>query len=644
MRIQISSVSGFAKLAKLKENSKIVETPTIMKISTKSDTFYWEIGDRKERFSLNLPPRYLSTEISVTENFDFQFIANLFMHKSLSEKIIEKQLNKTLETLRNSVESYSKEKSLVIVQPPKSAQIFEKILKELNNLELQNIAITNLLPFINNPRQMIDFIAKLKTVLPVNSLLFLLSPIPHTYLPILSYTGIDVFSNGFANIAAKQRLYLTDAGGDKLEDMNEITCLCEICSKHTEPKEFISSFTESSVGEFHSLIIHNERIFAKKIREIRSAVKKQDLRGYIERAIQINPFSASALRLLDKNWIDWLIARTPTWSTVPIKSITSYGFTRPSINEFQKRVHERFTISSSKKVIVILPCSARKPYSESKSHQKFRAAIDSVANNKRGYIQELILTSPLGVIPRELESVYPAAHYDIPVTGDWSYEEKQIAIDQLVGVLSEIDSDVTIIAHIAGEYIELCEESEKILKRSFIYTSKNTRATTDTSLENLAKEINKVVEPLSPIKFSADTYKIQKVADYQFGIGIGEAMFPEIYSLKGRPPLPFKILRQNQQHGVIHYSTGKLTLSMKNGGILAKKKKYFVMFEGEKLEGSTLFAVGVKKADPEIRPSDEIVIVDKNHALLGVGHALISGRDMETVRFGAVAKIKSKVK
>ncbi|MHA1557888.1 MAG: hypothetical protein ACTSPM_13255 [Candidatus Heimdallarchaeota archaeon] len=71
MRIQTSSVSGFAKLAKFKENSKIVETPTIMKITKKSDAFFWEIGDGKDRFSLNLPPRYLSAEISMTEDYDW---------------------------------------------------------------------------------------------------------------------------------------------------------------------------------------------------------------------------------------------------------------------------------------------------------------------------------------------------------------------------------------------------------------------------------------------------------------------------------------------------------------------------------------------------------------------------------------------
>ena len=34
-----------------------------------------------------------------------------------------------------------------------------------------------------------------------------------------------------------------------------------------------------------------------------------------------------------------------------------------------------------------------------------------------------MVTSPLGLVPRDLEDVWPAAFYDIPVTGDWSRDE-----------------------------------------------------------------------------------------------------------------------------------------------------------------------------------------------------------------------------
>ena len=48
-----------------------------------------------------------------------------------------------------------------------------------------------------------------------------------------------------------------------------------------------------------------------------------------------------------------------------------------------------------------------------------------------GIIHEVILTSPLGIVPRELELIYPAAQYDIDVSGQWSNDE-QTMIQQLL--------------------------------------------------------------------------------------------------------------------------------------------------------------------------------------------------------------------
>ena len=68
-------------------------------------------------------------------------------------------------------------------------------------------------------------------------------------------------------------------------------------------------------------------------------------------------------------------------------------------------------------VLILLPCSARKPYSSSRSHKAFRNAMKHNAGH------EVMVTSPLGLVPRDLEEVWPAGHYDIPVTGDWTLDE-----------------------------------------------------------------------------------------------------------------------------------------------------------------------------------------------------------------------------
>ena len=69
-------------------------------------------------------------------------------------------------------------------------------------------------------------------------------------------------------------------------------------------------------------------------------------------------------------------------------------------------------------VLVLLPCSDRKPYRLSKSHRKF---IDAIGSNA---CHEVMVTSPLGLVPRDLEDVWPAGFYDIPVTGDWTQDER----------------------------------------------------------------------------------------------------------------------------------------------------------------------------------------------------------------------------
>ena len=80
-------------------------------------------------------------------------------------------------------------------------------------------------------------------------------------------------------------------------------------------------------------------------------------------------------------------------------------------------------------VLILLPCSERKPYRLSKSHRKFISAIGSNA------CHEVMVTSPLGLVPRDLEDVWPAGFYDIPVTGDWTQDERdrvQSMVESLV--------------------------------------------------------------------------------------------------------------------------------------------------------------------------------------------------------------------
>jgi len=634
MRYQIVFSSGFAKLAKLKLESGVIETPTIMKRNyLKNEEGFWVIGDKDDHITMNFPPGFLVNNNKSSNKTDFVIIENLLMHPVLDKGILEKKLTQSIEKMKKVIIEVPPERAVCVIQPTESKESLIKMLNAITELKIKNIAITNLLPILTNHRKLVEFLGLVKTNVSIDTRIILLSPTPHTFIPLLTYLGVDIFNNDFAILATKQKVYLTHSGGEELNNLKEKICFCEACSSVSELKELENN---------GKLLQHNEQIYLQKIRETREALHKKDLRSFLEKELQNHAAIASSIRTIDKRWQDEIILRTPTWLSYPIKSITSYGFSRPEIIAFQQRLLERFSIQKNKKIIVLLPCSARKPYSESRSHQLFLNAINAIPVKKRAYIQELIITSPLGVIPRELERIFPAAHYDIPVTGDWSFEEKEIAITQLVNVLSKLPhKEFTIIAHVSDEYIELCQEAEKRLKMNFIFTAQENKATSQKALEILSKNLLSLTTELPESNHYPDQEILHALTDYHFGIGVGKAFFTKC-KIRGKSPLPLKILQGNDQLGVIQPATGKLLLSMKTGEILAKRRDYSVITNAEKLEGSTLFAVGVINADEKIRPSDDVVIITEKGELLGIGWAQMSGVDMNKQKKGAVVKIRAK--
>ena len=125
-------------------------------------------------------------------------------------------------------------------------------------------------------------------------------------------------------------------------------------------------------------------------------------------------------------------------------------------------------------VLILLPCSARKPYSSSRSHKAFRRAINHSSAH------EVVVTSPLGLVPRDLEEVWPAGHYDIPVTGDWTLDEIE-RVTNMLDSLVERNNYRVIINHSGFEY------SSSV---PVIDTRKGKSATNHAALEDLGATVS----------------------------------------------------------------------------------------------------------------------------------------------------------
>ncbi len=293
-----------------------------------------------------------------------------------------------------------------------------------------------------------------------------------------------------------------------------------------------------------------------------------------------------------------------------MKFITAQSLGRPEVLRWHQRMIERYTPPAGIKLSVILPCSARKPYSRSRSHSLFKEYIRKGAGKRLGLVHEVILTSPLGLVPRELENIYPAAHYDMPVTGHWSTEEKEIALRLLKDYMKKAKTGA--IAHVNGAYADIAGEL------GIPVTGENIRS--DSALEGLATEVSKGVEGLkSPKGNKIEPFR--KVCDFQFGKGASGYLLPD-----GTKERRGRLFFNDSQVAAVNRETGYLALTLEGGKMLKGYGTHIVEISF-KLETNSIFSVGVEKADERIRPGDEVIVVHKDK-VVGVGRAALNGTEM----------------
>ena len=142
--------------------------------------------------------------------------------------------------------------------------------------------------------------------------------------------------------------------------------------------------------------------------------------------------------------------------------------------------------------------------------------------------------------------------------------------------------------------------------------------------------------------------RVRTIADYQFGNGAGNALFPEgcefQLSQTGRVR---QILLNGVRIATVRASNGRLTLSYAGATRFSEAISppgYRVSIDPSVSEfivkGKTAFAKHVIAADPEIRAGDEVLVVTGDDELLATGMALLSGAEMLAFNYGPAVKVR----
>lgn len=483
----------------------------------------------------------------------------------------------------------------------------------------------------NNARRFLETLITLKSRIPPDTALYA----PNLALPenaaMLAYMGIDVMDDTKAEVAAYSDIYLTSAGSFYLDSLIEFPCRCRVCTS-TTPAE-LSALPKDERAKL--LSAHNRDALDAELALVREKIRAGTLREYVEGQCRVRPWLTALLRLGDFEY-SYLEERVPAFRQNQLLADTSEALSRIEVVRFARRIQERYT-PPDLDILLLLPCAARKPYSTSQSHQKFILTLGKY----RKFVHEVIITSPLGIVPRELELTYPAAHYDTAVTGHWDEEEKAWVSGCLEAYLSKHNYKV-IVAHVEGAYREICKRVAEKLGIEIVYTAEES-LTSYESLSNLKNTVESICTSgdFSRKSQNAEEEKknfVKAVANYQFGEGAEHLFSEETVNpvVKGRFP-KYQLFAGKKQLATLIPQYGMLALSPEGAELILKSERYVVKIDDFVPRGSIL-APGVLEADPGIRTNDEVIVLGKK--ALCVGRAAMSGKEMTESGRGVAVDVR----
>jgi len=402
---------------------------------------------------------------------------------------------------------------------------------------------------------------------------------------LLSWMGVDLFDTTRSSAAAARGVILAEDG----------------------PR-----LPEATLGESADMEAQCAA-WRRAIAATRAAIRSSSLRELAERQAASSPRSVERLRRHDALMRGHEGGRSGLSRVVGhernLRCHTHSSRDDALIHDWRTRVaDEHQPPEYQRQALLLLPCSAVKPYRTSQSHRRFLRSIGSDA------VHQVMVTAPLGLVPRELEEIWPAANYDIPVTGEWDADELKVIRDMLSHLVHRVGYS-RVINH-SGIDIELQGVE-------CVDTRLGDSAGSAEALMRLQEEVVRVSSELSlqsPRRPAHRLAQMRALSRFQHGTDA----WLEGSKVQGRPPI-FTITSEGEQIAQWNPRSGRFAFSKACLPLLdaCDAAPRANLAPGLDWRGD-LFSTNVESADSRIRAGDEVLVMQEGR-LIGSARAEAPG-------------------
>ncbi|MEF8873558.1 MAG: tRNA guanosine(15) transglycosylase TgtA [Candidatus Thermoplasmatota archaeon] len=521
---------------------------------------------------------------------DISTILDEFTEPDESRQEADEKLERTVERAKRAQENFGGMESHTAypIQGSIYPDLRRKCGKLLGELDGEFYPIGGVVPLMEDYRfsELIEIILSSKKGLGPRGPVHLFGAGHPMLYSLAALLGCDLFdSSSYAKYAKRGDLMYPE-GTKNLDEIRYLGCECPVCTSHDA--ETLRDKYED--GDITPIAEHNLWICYREIGKIKQAIRDGRLWEFVETRARSHPKLLEALEVLDQEY-EYFENFEPRSRDKAALYIGRESDFRPIFKRIKRWIMKEYTLPKDGPTVYFELDQERKPYSR---------ALKEEVQSLEDYDVNLLVKTPLGPVPLELDEVYPIAQSIFPSNAPQTSsleryrEEKQI--DELIRWEGE-------------ETLDILSSQDSL---------------------------------------TFDEMKIRAIADYQFCEGAGDILtdgeLEYVKNNRGR----IKNVKLNDDHilSIRHYD-GLFTLKKEGASLLWDEFspptiRIEVTDESAKFnrEGKSVFSKFVTAMSNDLRRGDEALVVTQQDELVAVARVFLTSDEVEVFDRGLAASVR----
>lgn len=260
---------------------------------------------------------------------------------------------------------------------------------------------------------LVDMILTAKMNMPLQRPLHLFGA-GHPFMFALAVAlGCDIFDSAAYAIFARQGRYMTEYGTSRLSRLQYFPCSCPICTRFT-PKD-MTQMPQKERQE--ALAKHNLYASFAELKRVKQAIVEGRLWEHLEARVHAHPALLQALKRL-KKYENYIERYGPATKKSGLFFFSNLGLMRPEVLRYKKLFEERYSPPEKAKILVLLPQLSKKPFHKAKEVKTLIKKMEQKLLGNHTAFHICIYAAPFGVIPLELDEMYPLSQHEIATPMD----------------------------------------------------------------------------------------------------------------------------------------------------------------------------------------------------------------------------------